>query len=55
MFLFVFRILSLREDKVTEENDARLVLSTASQTEEDYYVAPPGNIPLNSRDLNELK
>lgn len=40
---------------MTEENNVQLVLSTASQTEEDYYIAPPGNIPLNSRDLNELK
>ena len=48
-------ILTLRNDEVTEDNNVQLVMSTASQTEEDYYVAPPGNIPLNSRDLNQLK
>lgn len=48
-------VLFLREDVVTETPSASVLLSTASQTEEGYYVAPPGNIPLVSGDLNELK
>ncbi|XP_034241989.1 glutamyl-tRNA(Gln) amidotransferase subunit C, mitochondrial [Thrips palmi] len=48
-------VLYLREDKVTEKNDVKVVLSTAVVTEEDFYVAPPGNIPLVVRDLSELK
>lgn len=48
-------VLYLREDKVTEENNVKLVLSTAVKTEEDFYVAPPGNIPLVGREPNELK
>lgn len=48
-------VLNLREDEVTEENDVRVVMSSACVTEEDYYVAPPGNIPLVGRDLKELK
>lgn len=51
----VSRILTLRPDRVTEENDVKLVLSTATLKEEDFYIAPPGNIPLISRDLKGLK
>ncbi|KAK3930361.1 Glutamyl-tRNA(Gln) amidotransferase subunit C, mitochondrial [Frankliniella fusca] len=46
-------VLHLREDKVTEETKASVLLSTASVTEEDYYVAPPGNIPLASSNQRE--
>lgn len=49
------RVLYLREDKVTEKNDVKAVLQTAVVTDEDFYVAPPGNIPLVNRDPNELK
>nr|CAG4651862.1 EOG090X076T [Triops cancriformis] len=35
--------LALREDSVTEGGVAELVLSNASITEDDYFVAPPGN------------
>ncbi|XP_055677163.1 glutamyl-tRNA(Gln) amidotransferase subunit C, mitochondrial [Lutzomyia longipalpis] len=38
--------LSLREDKVTDGNIREDVLKNAFVTEEEYFVAPPGNIPL---------
>ncbi len=38
--------LRLREDEVTEGDCREEILSNASQVEEDYFVAPPGNIPL---------
>lgn len=41
--------LQLREDKVTEGNCREDVLSNAILTEDDYFVAPPGNIPLEPR------
>ncbi|CAL8142086.1 unnamed protein product [Orchesella dallaii] len=37
--------LYLRED-VAEQTNRKEVLNNASVTEEDYFVAPPGNIPL---------
>ncbi|XP_054851922.1 glutamyl-tRNA(Gln) amidotransferase subunit C, mitochondrial [Eublepharis macularius] len=40
------RCLYLREDKVTEGNFAEELLKNANQTVEEYFVAPPGNIPL---------
>lgn len=46
---FYFRVLNrslyLREDK-PEPTSRKDVLMNASITEEDYFVAPPGNIPL---------
>ncbi|XP_055616001.1 glutamyl-tRNA(Gln) amidotransferase subunit C, mitochondrial [Toxorhynchites rutilus septentrionalis] len=38
--------LSLREDIVTDGNILQDVLANARLTEEEYFVAPPGNIPL---------
>jgi len=38
--------LLLREDVVTEGGDAKPILSNAKLVFEDYFVAPPGNIPL---------
>ena len=38
--------LRLREDVVTDGNRRREVLANAAVVEEDYFVAPPGNIPL---------
>ncbi|XP_011304260.1 glutamyl-tRNA(Gln) amidotransferase subunit C, mitochondrial [Fopius arisanus] len=38
--------LRLREDKVTEGNCREKVLKNAIVTEDEYFVAPPGNIPL---------
>nr|XP_056715806.1 glutamyl-tRNA(Gln) amidotransferase subunit C, mitochondrial [Euleptes europaea] len=40
------RCLYLREDDVTEGNFAEELLKNANQTVEEYFVAPPGNIPL---------
>lgn len=38
--------LKLREDEVTDGNKQSDVLKNATITEEEYFVAPPGNIPL---------
>jgi aspartyl/glutamyl-tRNA(Asn/Gln) amidotransferase C subunit len=38
--------LELREDAVTEGNIRDDILRNAKVTEEEYFVAPPGNIPL---------
>ncbi|XP_055699588.1 glutamyl-tRNA(Gln) amidotransferase subunit C, mitochondrial [Phlebotomus papatasi] len=46
--------LELREDKVTDGNIREEVLKNASVTEEEYFVAPPGNIPLE-QDKKSLK
>ncbi|CAG9863288.1 unnamed protein product [Phyllotreta striolata] len=43
----------IREDIVTEGNCRDEVLSCATLTEEEYFVAPPGNIPLD--DKNDQK
>ncbi|XP_042297407.1 glutamyl-tRNA(Gln) amidotransferase subunit C, mitochondrial isoform X2 [Sceloporus undulatus] len=40
------RCLYLRDDSVTEGNCAQELLEKAKQTVEEYFVAPPGNIPL---------
>ncbi|XP_038062091.1 glutamyl-tRNA(Gln) amidotransferase subunit C, mitochondrial-like isoform X2 [Patiria miniata] len=40
------RTLYLREDEVTEGNCAEEILQNAAKTCEEYFVAPPGNIPL---------
>ncbi|XP_077164725.1 glutamyl-tRNA(Gln) amidotransferase subunit C, mitochondrial [Paroedura picta] len=40
------RCLYLREDNVTEGNLAEELLKNANQTMEEYFIAPPGNIPL---------
>ena len=48
------RQLWLREDKVTDGNCADEILMNATKTEEGYFVAPPGNVPLQKRDMNVL-
>ncbi|XP_063000266.1 glutamyl-tRNA(Gln) amidotransferase subunit C, mitochondrial [Elgaria multicarinata webbii] len=40
------RQLYLREDNITEGNCAEELLKNAKQMVEEYFVAPPGNIPL---------
>lgn len=40
------RELLLTEDVVTEGDCRREILQNAAKVEEDYFVAPPGNIPL---------
>lgn len=44
------RYLTLRDDEVTDGNCQKDILKNAALTEEDYFVAPPGNIPLEPRD-----
>ena len=39
--------LSVRTDEITEGNTRDEILSNAFITEEEYFVAPPGNIPLS--------
>ncbi|XP_057321286.1 glutamyl-tRNA(Gln) amidotransferase subunit C, mitochondrial [Microplitis mediator] len=38
--------LRLRNDEVTDGNYRKKILKNAVVTEEEYFVAPPGNIPL---------
>jgi aspartyl-tRNA(Asn)/glutamyl-tRNA(Gln) amidotransferase subunit C len=40
--------LFVREDCVTDGNIREDILANASVTEEEYFLAPPGNIPLVS-------
>ncbi|CAL1545252.1 unnamed protein product [Lymnaea stagnalis] len=49
------RELWLREDKVTEGNCLKEILSNATKVEEQYFVAPPGNIPMKQRGKHFLK
>lgn len=44
------RALCLREDTVTEGECAEDLLMLSSNTVEEYFVAPPGNIPLPKRE-----
>ncbi|XP_072020542.1 glutamyl-tRNA(Gln) amidotransferase subunit C, mitochondrial-like [Amphiura filiformis] len=44
------RTLYLREDEVTEGNCTQDILNNSKETVEEYFVAPPGNIPLPKRD-----
>ncbi|XP_056602303.1 glutamyl-tRNA(Gln) amidotransferase subunit C, mitochondrial isoform X2 [Triplophysa dalaica] len=44
------RALYLRADTVTEGECAEELLTLAKQTVEEYFVAPPGNIPLPQRE-----
>uniref|UniRef100_W5K9U0 Glutamyl-tRNA(Gln) amidotransferase subunit C, mitochondrial n=1 Tax=Astyanax mexicanus TaxID=7994 RepID=W5K9U0_ASTMX len=44
------RALYLREDTVTEGDRAEELLQLSKNTVEDYFVAPPGNIPLPKRE-----
>lgn len=44
--MLCFRNLSLRNDGVHEGNCQKDILKNAVLIEDDYFVAPPGNIPL---------
>ncbi|GCC29983.1 hypothetical protein chiPu_0008427 [Chiloscyllium punctatum] len=44
------RPLYLREDTVTEGYCAEAILSNAKQVVEEYFIAPPGNIPLPKKE-----
>lgn len=37
--------LQLRNDEITETNCLKKILKNAKLTEEDYFIAPPGNVP----------
>ena len=41
--------LYLRPDEAVTQNNRKELLSLASVTEEDYYVAPQGNVPLSTQ------
>ncbi|XP_002064796.3 glutamyl-tRNA(Gln) amidotransferase subunit C, mitochondrial [Drosophila willistoni] len=41
--------LQLRNDSVTEGNCRQEILRNAKITDEDYFVSPPGNIPLEQQ------
>lgn len=45
--------LYLRPDIVTDGNCRNDILSNARITEEEYFVAPPGNIPLEQTESEE--
>lgn len=49
----IFRALFSREDAVEQSVTREDVLSHATLLEEDYYVSPPGNIPLHSVNLDK--
>lgn len=42
-FSVFFRHVYLRSDEIVEGNCRKEVLMNASKTDEDYFVAPPGN------------
>ncbi|XP_075875605.1 glutamyl-tRNA(Gln) amidotransferase subunit C, mitochondrial isoform X2 [Nelusetta ayraudi] len=44
------RALHLRDDMVTEGDCPEELLQLSKSTFEEYFVAPPGNIPLPTRD-----
>lgn len=44
--------LQLRDDVVTDGNIQADILRNARITEEEYFVAPPGNIPLDQSGKN---
>lgn len=47
--------LYVREDIVNDGNCKDDILSNAKVTEEDYFVAPPGNIPLEQSESIEQR
>lgn len=49
----IFRHLNLRPDKVTQGNCQKDILKNASVQEDDYFVAPIGNIPLHEVEVDE--
>lgn len=47
--------LYLRGDVINDGNCRADILSNAKVTEEDYFVAPPGNIPLEQSESKEKR
>lgn len=45
--------LALREDKVTQGNCQKEILKNAAVKEDDYFVAPIGNIPLHEVEVDQ--
>ncbi|XP_018412919.1 PREDICTED: glutamyl-tRNA(Gln) amidotransferase subunit C, mitochondrial [Nanorana parkeri] len=48
------RSLCIRSDSVTSGNCSEILLQNASSVVEDYFVAPPGNIPLPQKEKDYL-
>lgn len=48
-----YRNLSLRKDKITQGNCQKDILKNAHVTEDNYFVAPLGNIPLHEVAITE--
>lgn len=49
------RVLYLRDDQVSEGNCRKSIIGSAKCTEEEYFVAPPGNIPLEPQTQDIFK
>lgn len=49
-----FRNLFLRQDQITQGNCQKDILRNAAMQEDDYFVAPIGNIPLHEIDVDYL-
>lgn len=49
------RELLLRDDVVNEGGCKKSILQNAVRLDEDYFVAPPGNIPLNQTDTKQFE
>ncbi|XP_044760101.1 glutamyl-tRNA(Gln) amidotransferase subunit C, mitochondrial [Coccinella septempunctata] len=47
------RPLALREDIVLKDYSKEEILQNAKLTEEDYFVVPPGNVPIEPEELFE--
>lgn len=45
-----FRPLQVEDDVVRQENSRTDILKNSAITEDEYFIAPPGNIPLETRD-----
>ncbi|XP_063380717.1 glutamyl-tRNA(Gln) amidotransferase subunit C, mitochondrial [Cydia fagiglandana] len=45
--------LSLRDDVITQGNCQKDILKNATVVEDDYFVSPPGNIPLHEIEVEE--
>lgn len=45
--------LQLRSDKVSEGNCREEILRNAKISEDDYFISPPGNIPLKQEEENK--
>lgn len=48
-----FRNLTLRTDNISQGNCQKDILKNAAVKEDDYFVAPIGNIPLHEVEVDE--